>query len=144
MSTKNDNYETLIYDENGQSVEALIRKEDGSAWLTRKETANLFSISLRTLSRCFSNVDSVGDKTISVGDKNASVGDKNASVGKGFLLTAADGKNDKTKLFDLTTVMAIGFRRKTGIVTKLSSWIHDSARKNRQKTASSLSMIMVR
>ena len=58
MSARNDEYETLIYDENGLSVEVLIRKEDGSAWLTVDQMVKLFDVSERTIRR------HLGKKTI--------------------------------------------------------------------------------
>ena len=99
----------LIYQTENGETKIDVRFQDESVWLTQKTMAELFQTTKQNISFHFSNIFKEGE----LNEK---------SVVKEFLTTATDGKNYKTKFYNLDAIISVGYRIKSHIATKFRQW----------------------
>jgi hypothetical protein len=99
----------LIYQsEDGQS-RVQVRLDDGTAWLTQLQMAMLFKTSKQNISLHIQNIFQDGE----LNEKR---------VVKEYLTTAADGKNYRTKFFNLDAILAVGYRVRSPRGVQFRQW----------------------
>ncbi|MDL2326505.1 virulence RhuM family protein, partial [Bacteroidales bacterium OttesenSCG-928-A14] len=86
-----------------------VRVQDETIWLTQGLTAELFQTTKQNISLHLKNIFEDGE----LDEK---------SVVKDFLTTAADGKNYKTKFYNLDAIIAVGYRINTKRATAFRQW----------------------
>ncbi len=106
--TKN-NSQLIIYQTESGETKIDVRLEDETVWLTQKSMAELFDTSVPNINMHLKNCYEEGEI-----DDN--------SVIKEFLITAKDGKNYKTKFYNLDAIISIGYRIKSKTATHFRKW----------------------
>lgn len=86
-----------------------VRVENDTVWLTQSQMSELFQTSRNNITLHIRNVFKEGEL-------------KEVSVCKESLLTAADGKNYKTKLYSLDVIISVGYRVKSIRGTQFRIW----------------------
>lgn len=86
-----------------------VRYEDGSIWLTQKMMAELFDVTPSAINQHLKNIFEAQEL-----DQN--------SVIKKFLITASDGKNYKTQLYNLDAIISVGYRVNSKRATQFRQW----------------------
>jgi hypothetical protein len=86
-----------------------LRVDGGTVWLTQSETADLFGTTTANVNIHIRNI--LHDNEL-----------PESSVVKESLITAADGKNYRTKLYRLEMVLAIGYRVRSPRGTEFRQW----------------------
>lgn len=99
----------IIYTSDDGSTRINLRVEAGNIWLSQLEIAELFQTTKQNVSLHARNI-------FDEGELNAD------SVVKDSLTTAADGKNYRTQLYDLTLILAIGYRIRSPRGTQFRQW----------------------
>lgn len=100
--------EIILYvTEDGAAAIKLIAQE-GTVWLTQLEIANLFQTTKQNISLHIKSI--LSEKELP------------ESVVKDNLTTAADGKLYKTKVYNLSMILAIGYRVKSVRGTQFRKW----------------------
>lgn len=112
--------EILLYD-NGESKEFIsVVFQDETFWLTQKAMTELFDTSKQNISlhlkNCFEE-DELDEK----------------AVVKEFLTTAADGKNYRTKFYNLDAIIAVGYRVNSKKATRFRQWATKTLKEYIQK-----------
>ena len=97
--TQNNN-EIIIYTTDDGQVEIEVRLEDENVWLTQNSMAELFDTTRNNITMHIKNIFEEGEL-------------KEDSVSKESLLTAKDGKNYKTKFYNLDLIISVGYRVKS-------------------------------
>ena len=100
--------EIIVY----QPDEALkldVRVENETVWLTQQQMAELFQTTRNNITLHIRNIFKEGEL-------------QEDSVGKESLLTAADGKRYKTKLYNLDVIISVGYRVKSIRGTQFRIW----------------------
>ena len=108
LPAKNDS-QILIYQTEGGKTKIEVLLEDETVWLTQKLIAELFQTTKQNTSLHIQNIFS--EKEL---DEN--------SVVKYFLTTAADGKNYRTKIYNLDMIISVGYRVKSHVATRFRQW----------------------
>ena len=106
--TKN-NSQFIIYQAESGETKIDVRLEDETVWLTQKLMAKLFDTSVPNINIHLKNCYEDGEI-----NEN--------SVIKDFLITAEDGKNYKTKFYNLDAIISIGYRIKSKTATHFRKW----------------------
>jgi hypothetical protein len=88
-------------------IEVLL--EDETVWLTQLQMAELFQTTRNNI-------------TLHIGNLFREQELEALSVSKDFLLTAADGKKYKTKLYNLDVIISVGYRVKSKTGTQFRIW----------------------
>lgn len=102
--------ELIIYqDQNDTNFQLEVRIEDETVWLTQIQMAELFQTTRNNITLHISNIFKEKELTID-------------SVSKESLLTAADGKNYKTKIYNLDVIISVGYRVKSQRGTQFRIW----------------------
>lgn len=104
-----DTPKLIIYSAKDGRPDIRLRVEGGTVWLSQLEIAELFSTSKQNVSLHVRNI--LKEKEL-----------REDSVVKDSLTTAADGKNYRTKLFNLEMILAIGYRVKSPRGTQFRQW----------------------
>ena len=97
---KSDNAEIIIYQTEDGRAKIDVRMEDKTIWLTQAQMTELFQTTKQNISLHIIN-------TFEEGELNPD------SVIKEYLTTAADGKNYRTKHYNLDVIIAVGYRVKS-------------------------------
>jgi hypothetical protein len=101
--------EILFYQmEDGRS-RIQVRLEGGTVWLPQNLIAELFQTSIPNISMHIRNI--FEEKEL-----------EEASVVKEYLITAADGKNYRTKHYNLDVILAVGYRVRSHRGTQFRQW----------------------
>lgn len=79
------------------SVRLEVRLQDETVWLTQQQMAELFRTTRNNITLHIGNIFKEGEL-------------KEESVRKESLLTAADGKNYRTKIYNLDVIISVGYR----------------------------------
>src|ERR1035437_687821 len=96
------NSQFIIYQtENGQT-KLDVRLENETVWLTQKLMAELFQTTVANINIHLKNIFEEGELATD-------------SVIKDFLITAADGKNYRTKFYNLDMIISVGYRIKSNV-----------------------------
>ena len=87
----------ILYTTEDGVTKIELRLEDGTAWLSQLQIADLFSATKQNISLHLKNIFEDGELSES-------------SVVKDSLTTAADGKSYRTKLYNIEAILAVGYR----------------------------------
>lgn len=91
------------------SVRLEVRLQDETVWLTQQQMAELFRTTRNNITLHIGNIFKEGEL-------------KEESVRKESLLTAADGKNYRTKIYNLDVIISVGYRVKSNVGTRFRQW----------------------
>ncbi len=89
--------EVILYTTDDGQTKIDLKLEDGTVWLSQLQIADLFNATKQNISLHLKNIIEDGELA-------------EDSVVKESLTTAADGKNYRTKLYNLDAILAIGYR----------------------------------
>lgn len=92
-----------------ESVRLEVRLQDETVWLTQHQMAELFSTTRNNITLHIGNIFKEGEL-------------EEESVCKESLLTAADGKNYRTKIYNLDVIISVGYRVKSKVGTRFRQW----------------------
>ncbi len=95
-----NNNDIIIYTTDDGQVEIEVRLEDENVWLTQNAMAELFDTTKQNISLHIKNI--FEERELSEN-----------SVVKENLTTASDGKNYKTKFYNLDLILSVGYRVKS-------------------------------
>lgn len=101
--------EIIIYQTEDGMVKIDVRLEDETVWLTQSEMAELFCSSKQNISLHINNIFKEGEL-------------QKESVVKEYLTTAADGKQYKTRFYNLDVIISVGYRIKSLRGTQFRIW----------------------
>ena len=99
----------LIYQTEGGQMKIEVRLEGETLWLNQAGLAELYQTTKQNISLHIQNIYDEGEL------------DENLVV-KEYLTTAADGKNYKTKHYNLDMIISVGYRIKSHIATRFRQW----------------------
>lgn len=99
----------IIYTTEKGETKLEVRLENETVWLTQKLMAELFQTTVPNVNIHIANI--LSDEEL---DEN--------SVIKDFLITAADGKNYRTKFYNLDMIISVGYRIKSKVATRFRQW----------------------
>ena len=100
--------EIILYQPD-ETVRLEVRLEDETVWLTQAQMAELFQTTRNNITLHIGNIFSEGEL-------------EEQAVRKESLLTAADGKKYRTKLYNLDVIISVGYRVKSQRGTKFRQW----------------------
>ena len=92
-----------------ETIRLEVRVEDETVWLTQTQMAELFLTTRNNVTLHINNIFREGELVES-------------SVRKESLLTAADGKKYRTKVYNLDVIISVGYRVKSIRGTKFRQW----------------------
>lgn len=101
--------EIILYKTPNQDVKVEILVENESIWLSQQRIAELFDTTKQNVSLHVKNIFESGELD-------------EYSVVKDFLTTASDGKNYKTKHYNLDAIISIGYRVNSTSATHFRIW----------------------
>ena len=104
-----NNNEIIIYTTDDGQVDIEVRLEDENVWLTQNSMAELFDTTKQNISLHIKNIFEENEL-----NEN--------SVVKENLTTAKDGKNYKTKFYNLDLIISVGYRVKSVRGTQFRIW----------------------
>ena len=104
----NDKNEIILYQPD-ETVKLEVRMSEETVWLTQQQMSILFETSKQNISLHINNIFKEREL-----DKN--------SVVKDYLTTAADGKNYRTRIYNLDVIISVGFRVKSSRGTQFRIW----------------------
>ena len=99
-----DNGEIILYQPDS-SIRLEVQMHEETVWLTQAQMAVLFETTRNNITSHINNIFK-----------------DEASVCKVFLLTAADGKKYRTKLYNLDVIISVGYRVKSKRGTQFRIW----------------------
>ena len=91
------------------NVRLEVRLQDDTVWLTQQQMAELFNTTRNNITLHIGNIFKEGELEVN-------------SVRKESLLTAADGKNYRTKFYNLDVIISVGYRVKSKVGTRFRQW----------------------
>ena len=100
--------EIVLYQPEG-SVSLEVRLENETVWLTQQQISELFGTGRQAITKHLKNIFASNEL-----DEN--------SVCSILELTAADGKNYKTKVYNLDAILSIGYRVNSKNATLFRRW----------------------
>ena len=100
--------EIVLYQPN-DNIRLEVRLQDETVWLTQQQMAELFNTTRNNITLHIGNIFKEGELEVN-------------SVRKESLLTAADGKNYRTKYYNLDVIISVGYRVKSPIGTRFRQW----------------------
>ena len=95
-----ENNKIVIYTTDDGQVEIEVRLEDENVWLTQNSMAELFNTTRNNITMHIKNIFEEGEL-------------QESSVVAKFATTAKDGKNYKTKFYNLDLIISVGYRVKS-------------------------------
>jgi hypothetical protein len=101
--------EILIYQNQEGKVKLTVTYKDDNFWLSQKLIAQLFDCSTDNVSLHLKNIFASGELSLN-------------SVTEDFSATASDGKNYKTKFYNLDAIIAVGYRVNSKQATNFRIW----------------------
>ena len=99
----------IIYQPNNQETKLKVRFENETVWLTQAQMSELFQTTRNNVTLHIGNIFKENEL-------------KEISVCKDSLLTAKDGKNYKTKIYNLDVIISVGYRVKSKRGTQFRIW----------------------
>ena len=105
----NEQNNFIMYTTDDGQVDIEVRLEEENVWLTQKSMAELFETTKQNISLHIKNIFEDGEL-------------QEKTVSKDSLLTAKDGKNYKTKFYNLDLIIAVGYRVKSVRGTQFRIW----------------------
>ena len=88
-----------------ETIRLEVRVENETVWLTQQQMAELFQTTRNNITLHIGNIFKEGELVDSAVRKES-----DSAVRKESLLTAADGKKYKTKLYNLDVIISVGYR----------------------------------
>lgn len=104
----NDKNEIILYQPD-ETVKLEVRMSEETVWLTQQQMSILFETSKQNISLHINNIFKEREL-----DKD--------SVVKEYLTTAADGKNYRTRIYNLDVIISVGYRVKSPRGTQFRIW----------------------
>lgn len=105
-----DNHgEMLIYQTEDGLTKIDVNMQDETVWLSQAEMTKLFQTTKQNISLHINNIFKDGEL-------------EKASVIKEYLTTGADGKNYKTKFYNLDVIISVGYRVKSQRGVQFRMW----------------------
>ena len=101
--------ELVLYTTEDGAAEIQLRAIEGTVWLTQAEIAALFDTTKQNVSLHVRNILAEGELA-------------SESVVKDVLTTAADGKAYRTKIYNLDTILAVGYRVRSPRGVQFRRW----------------------
>ena len=105
----NEQTNFIMYTTDDGQVDIEVRLEEENVWLTQKSMAELFETTRNNITMHIKNIFEDGEL-------------QEKTVSKDSLLTAKDGKNYKTKFYNLDLIIAVGYRVKSVRGTQFRIW----------------------
>lgn len=105
----------LIYQTQDGSTKIQVQLTDNTVWLTQADMVELFQTTKQNISLHIKNIFAEGEL-----DEN--------SVVKEYLTTAADGKNYRTKGYNIDVIISVGYRVKSLRGTQFRIWATERLR----------------
>ena len=116
----NHNDEIFIYQTPDGETKIDVRMEDETVWLTQAQMVELFQSTKQNISLHINNVFKEGEL-------------ESTAVVKEYFTTASDGKNYRTKYYNLDVIISVGYRVKSQHGTQFRIWatqrIHEYLKK---------------
>ncbi len=109
------NSEILLYQSDDGKIKIQVRLQDNTVWLTQSDMVELFQTTKQNISLHIKNIFEEGEL-----DEN--------SVVKEYLTTATDGKNYRTKHYNLDVIISVGYRVKSLRGTQFRIWATERLR----------------
>ncbi len=109
LQIRNSTAEFLIFTNQSKTSTIEVRYENGTIWLSQKLMAILFDCSVDNISLHLKNLFKSGEI-----DEN--------SVTEEYSATASDGKNYKTKHYNLDAIISVGYRVNSVRATQFRQW----------------------
>ena len=106
---RNSTAEFLIFTSQSGENSIEVKVFDESVWLTQNMIAQLFDTTKQNISLHIKNIFEGGEL-------------EKVSVVKDFLTTANDGKNYKTKYYNLDAIISVGYRVNSKKATQFRQW----------------------
>ena len=104
----NDKNEIILYQPD-ETVKLEVRMSEETVWLTQQQMTILFETSKQNISLHINNI--FREREL---EKN--------SVVRDYLTTAADGKNYRTRIYNLDVIISVGYRVKSPRGTQFRIW----------------------
>lgn len=101
--------EIVIYKSSQNNIELKVSFDNDTVWLTKAQMASLFMQTKQNVSLHINNC--FKEKEL-----------EQYSVVKEYLTTALDGKNYKTKYYNLDVIISVGYRVKSKQGTQFRQW----------------------
>jgi hypothetical protein len=111
---------SLIYQTADGRIRIAARVQADTLWLTQQQMALLFQTTKQNISLHLQYVIAEGELP-------------EEAVVKDFLITAADGKNYRTKHYNLDAVLSVGYRVKSTVATRFRMWATQQLREYMSK-----------
>lgn len=105
----NNESNLLMYQTEEGNTKINVRLEDETVWMTQKDMSELFQTSKPNINMHIKNIFKEGELN-------------EDSVVKFYLITADDGKNYKTKHYNLEMILAVGYRVRSHRGTQFRQW----------------------
>jgi hypothetical protein len=99
----------VLYTDSAGAIKIDVRFEDETVWLTQKLMAELFGVDVRTINEHLQNI--FEEKEL-----------LENSVVRKFRITASDNKAYDTKHYELTAILAVGYRVRSSRGTTFRQW----------------------
>ncbi|MDR3020486.1 MAG: virulence RhuM family protein [Treponema sp.] len=109
LQIRNSTAEFLLFTKQAGENGIEVRVQDGTIWLSQKLMAALFDCSVDNISLHLKNIFAESEMS-------------EVSVTEDFSVTASDGKNYKTKHYNLDAIIAVGYRVNTKRATSFRQW----------------------
>lgn len=109
LQIRNSTAEFLIFTKQTNAEGIEVRFQDGTVWLTQRLMALLFDCSADNISWHLKNIFAEGELDIN-------------SVTEDYSVTASDGKNYRTKHYNLDAIIAVGYRVNSARATAFRQW----------------------
>ena len=104
-----ENNNIVIYQLDDGKTKIDVKLEDEIVWLSQQQMADLYDTTKQNISSHIKNIFEDGEL-------------QEKTVSKDSLLTAKDGKNYKTKFYNLDLIIAVGYRVKSVRGTQFRIW----------------------
>ena len=99
MNNQEKKYELIKFEDGDFSLDVNVSPEEETVWLTQKDMALLFNVSIDNISLHIKNIINDGELDQSVFEESS--------------ITASDGKKYKTKIYNLDMIISVGYRVKS-------------------------------
>ena len=109
LQIRNSTVDFLVFSKQSGGGGIEVRVQDETFWLSQKLMAALFDCTVENIIMHLKNIFAEGEL-------------EEGSVTKDFLATASDGKNYKTKHFNLDAIISIGYRVNSAKATQFRIW----------------------
>jgi hypothetical protein len=109
MNADNNQKNEIILYQPDNAIELEVRVEDDTVWLTQDQIAVLFGTKRPAITKHLGNIFKSGEL----------IEDSVSSI---LELTAIDGKNYKTKFYNLDVILSVGYRVNSVNATQFRRW----------------------